>query len=88
MIFKFLLRPTIQVQKEFYQDSASYAKKSIVAAHSTKEIFEQTVYHSITSACIAFFGKIRLIQTGKVNAYVLYVMIILVILLIYARFQS
>lgn len=88
MIFKFLFRPTLQIQKELYYGSSNYAKKSISASHATKDVFEQKLYRSVISASIAFFGKIRLIQTGKVNAYVLYVMIILVILLIYVRFQS
>lgn len=88
MIFKFLFRPTLQIQKELYYGSSNYAKKSISASQATKDVFEQKLYRSVISASIAFFGKIRLVQTGKVNAYVLYVMIILVILLIYVRFQS
>lgn len=86
MIFKFIFRPSLQIQKDY--EISNYAKRSVSATQATKDVFEQKLYHSIVSACIALFGKIRLIQTGKVNAYVLYVMIILVILLIYVRFQS
>jgi len=87
IIFKFLFRPTLQIQKELEYGSSNYAKRSITVNQNTKDIFEQMIYRSIISACIAFFGKIRLIQTGKVNAYVLYVMVILVVLLIYVRLQ-
>ena len=87
VIFKSLFRPTLQIQKELGHGSSNYEKKSIVVSHSTEDIFEQKLYRSIISASISFFGKIRLVQTGKVNAYVLYVMIILMILLIYVRLQ-
>ena len=86
IIFKSLFRPTMQIQKELY-GSSNYVKKSITVNQATRDVFEQRLYQSIISGAIVFFGKIRLIQTGKVNAYLLYVMLILVILLIYARFQ-
>jgi len=87
VIFKFLCRPTLQIQKEFVHISSNYEKRSIAVIQSTEDVFEQKLYRSIISASISFFGKIRLVQTGKVNAYVLYVMLILVFLLIYVRFQ-
>lgn len=85
-IFKSLFGPTIHIRKELY-GSSNYAKKSIAASQATRDVFEQKLYQSIISGFIAIFGKIRLIQTGKVNAYLLYVMLILVVLLIYVRFQ-
>lgn len=87
IIFKFLFRPTLQIQKELGHNSSNYEKRSIAVTQSTEDVFEQKLYRSIISASIALFGKIRLVQTGKVNAYVLYVMMILVILLIYVRLQ-
>ncbi|TBR12334.1 MAG: hydrogenase 4 subunit B [Candidatus Nitrosotenuis sp.] len=87
IIFRFLFRPTLQIQKELEHSSSNYEKRSVALTQSTEDIFEQKLYRSIISASIAFFGKIRLVQTGKVNAYVLYVMLILVVLLIYVRLQ-
>lgn len=86
-IFRSLFIPTLQIQKELYTGPSNYVKKSITVNSATRDVFEQKLYPSIISASIAFFGKIRLIQTGKVNSYLLYVMMILVILLIYVRFQ-
>jgi hypothetical protein len=87
IIFRFLFRPTLQIQKELVHASSNYEKRSISVTQSTEDVFEQKLYRSILSASISFLGKIRLVQTGKVNAYVLYVMMILVILLIYVRLQ-
>ncbi|HSA98209.1 MAG TPA: hydrogenase 4 subunit B [Candidatus Nitrosotenuis sp.] len=87
IIFKFLFRPTLKIQKELEHSSSNYEKRSIAVTQSTEDIFEQKLYRLIISAGIAFFGKIRLVQTGKVNAYVLYVMMILMVLLIYVRLQ-
>lgn len=87
IIFKFLFKPTLQIQKELEHGSSNYEKRSIVVSHSVEDVFEQKLYRSIISASLSVFGKIRLVQTGKVNAYVLYVLVILVILLIYVRLQ-
>ena len=60
----------------------------MTASQSIQDVFEEKLYAPILSAGIAFFGKIRMMQTGKVNVYLLYIMIILVILLVFVRFQS
>jgi hypothetical protein len=60
-------------------------KKSIGVNSASKDVFEDYVYQPLIGAAIAFFDKVRKIQTGKVNAYLLYIMIALLLLLVLAR---
>ncbi len=87
-IFKFLYKPTITVNRELYSQSNRFVKKSSSVETKTVDAFELWLYLPMTSFCIKFFEKIRRIQTGKVNAYLLYIMIALMLLLIFARFAS
>lgn len=87
-VFKFLFRPTLQTQKDLHYGSSNYSKRSVAVSQSIQDVFEEKLYVPILSASIAFFGKIRMMQTGKVNVYLLYIMMILVILLVFVRFQS
>lgn len=87
-VFKFLYKPTITVNRELYSLSNKFVKKSINIESKTDDIFELWFYSPITSFSIKFFEKIRRLQTGKVNAYLLYIMTALILLLIFARFGS
>lgn len=87
-IFKFLYKPTLIVNRELYSQSNRFVKRSSSVETKTVDAFELWLYLPVTSFCIKFFEKIRRIQTGKVNAYLLYIMIALMLLLIFARFAS
>ncbi len=87
-IFKFLYKPTLTVNREPHSQSNKFVKKSSSVESKTIDVFELWFYSPTTSFCIKFFEKIRRIQTGKVNAYLLYIMIALMLLLIFARFGS
>ncbi len=87
-VFKALYKPHLSVQTDYYSDSNQYLKKSIKVHSDTTNIFEDRLYSPVTRVTIGVFDKMRRIQTGKINAYLLYVMIALVILLILARWMS
>ncbi len=84
-VFRTLYKPRTSINKEHYSDSNQYIKKSISIKSETTDIFEDKLYSSVVGAAIAFFDKIRKIQTGKVNAYLLYIMITLILLLLLVR---
>lgn len=84
-VFRALYRPRMSVTKEPHTLSNPYAIKSARVESETRDVFEEGLYSHTVSATVAFFDKIRKIQTGKVNAYLLYVMIALALLLLLAR---
>jgi hydrogenase-4 component B len=84
-VFRALYKPRMSIIKGHYSDSNPYLKKSVRVESESKDIFEERLYSPAVSAAMAFFDRIRRIQTGKVNAYLLYVMITLALLLLLAR---
>lgn len=84
-IFKAFFRPRNSIQREFYADSNQYMRKTIRVESTTRSLFEEHLYTPVVSATIFLFDKIRRIQTGKVNSYLLYILITLVLLLILVR---
>lgn len=84
-VFRALYKPRMNIIKERYSTSNPYAIKSARIESETRDVFEEGLYSHTVSATVAFLDKIRRIQTGKVNAYLLYVMIALALLLLIAR---
>lgn len=84
-IFKAFFRPRNSIQREFYADSNQYMRKTIRMESTTRSLFEECLYTPVVSATIFLFDKVRRIQTGKVNSYLLYILITLVLLLILVR---
>ncbi len=84
-VFKTLFRPHNKIQKEFFGGTDSYLLKTLKVESVTKNIFEENLYLPIISSCIYIFDKIRKLQTGKINAYLLYIMITVVLLLLFVR---
>jgi len=80
-IFNVFYKSKNEITNNFYSNKNQYIKKSINVNSTTKNIFEE-LYESITSVSLFVLDKIRKIQTGKVNAYILYIMIALISLLL------
>jgi len=79
-IFAIFYKPKNEIINYFYSDQNQYLKKSIDVNSTTRNIFEE-FYDLTTSISLYVLNKIRKIQTGKVNAYILYIMIALLSLL-------
>ncbi|MEW6604940.1 MAG: hydrogenase 4 subunit B [Thermoproteota archaeon] len=82
-VFRALYKPRMNIVSENH--SNSYIKKSVRVESETRDIFEDRLYSPTVRAAVAFFDAIRRIQTGKVNAYLLYIMVTLALLLLLAR---
>ncbi|MEO9294902.1 MAG: hydrogenase 4 subunit B [Nitrososphaera sp.] len=87
-VFRALYKPRMAISKDRYSDSNPYMKKSMRVESETKDIFDDRLYVPAVKTTVAFFDRVRRIQTGKVNAYLLYVMITLALLLLLARVMS
>lgn len=84
-VFKILYKPRNKITREFYAESNPYLRKTVKIDSTIRNIFEEILYAPIITASIFIFNKIRMLQTGKVNTYLLYIMITLVLLLIFVR---
>jgi hydrogenase-4 component B len=87
-VFKAFFKPHNQTQKESFGEKNPYMLKTIKIETVTKNIFEDMLYLPIVSSFVFFFDKIRRLQTGKINAYLLYMMITIVLLLLFVRLSN
>jgi hypothetical protein len=86
-VFKTFYRPHTSIKREYYSDSNHIVRRSVSVVSETREIFEDHLYSPIVSATLFVLDKVRRIQTGKVNSYLLYMMIATVSLLLLAVLQ-
>ncbi|MHB8547396.1 MAG: hydrogenase 4 subunit B [Nitrosotalea sp.] len=84
-VFKVFFKSHNVTSKEFFVSTNQYLIKSINFNSKTKNIFEENLYQPIISSTLRIFDKIRKIQTGKINSYLLYIMITAVLLLLFVR---
>jgi len=87
-VFKAFFKPHNKTEKESFGEKNPYMLKTIKIETVTKNIFEEMLYLPIISSFVFFFDKIRRLQTGKINAYLLYMMITIVLLLLFVRLSN
>jgi hydrogenase-4 component B len=87
-VFKAFFKPHNKTEKESFGEKNLYMLKTIKIETVTKNIFEDMLYLPIVSSFVFFFDKIRRLQTGKINAYLLYMMITIVLLLLFVRLSN
>ena len=85
---RFFSNLIIKTEKESFGEKNSYMLKTVKIETVIKNIFEDMLYLPIVSSFVFFFDKIRRLQTGKINAYLLYMMITIVLLLLFARLSN
>lgn len=86
-VFKVFFKPRNQTEKESF-GANPYLLKTVKIETAMKNIFEEILYTPIVSSFVFFFDKVRRLQTGKINAYLLYIMITLVLLLLFVRLSN
>lgn len=87
-VFKIFFKPRNQIEKESFGEKNPYMLKTVKIETTTKNIFEEMLYLPIVFSFVFFFDKIRRLQTGKINSYLLYIMITIVLLLLFVRFSN
>ena len=81
MWFGGIFRPHREIQTT-YSDS-SFIKEKVICGSEIEPIFEKYFYDPMAKAVITLSGFMRIIQTGYIQTYLLYIFITLVISLIY-----
>jgi hydrogenase-4 component B len=82
MIFKALFRPRREVQREY--DYSPYFAKTIRFESHVEEVFERRIYRPIHRAVLRFSRRMRALQAGSIQAYLIYIFVMLLLLLLFA----
>jgi hydrogenase-4 component B len=82
MIFKALFQPRRDVQRE-YDFSPHFAKKLRFESH-VEEVFVQRIYRPLRILILRVSRRIRALQAGSIHAYLLYIFVTLLLLLLFA----
>jgi len=81
IIFKRILRPTKQNLIELDNNNA-YIQKTNTVKLGIKDVYHTYFYYPIQEFFVKTSGYIKMIQSGNINAYVLYIFLILVALIL------
>lgn len=82
MIFKALFRPRREVQREY--DFSPYFATSIRFTAHVEEVFETRIYRPLHRQVLRLSRRMRALQAGSLQAYLIYIFITLLLLLLFA----
>jgi hydrogenase-4 component B len=83
MIFQAIYRPRRRIQADFAV--SRYFTKSIHFESHIEPTFEQLIYRPVNRAILRFSRSVRRVQTGSLSAYLFYIFVTLLILLLWER---
>ena len=81
MIFATLYRPRREIQPEF--DVSPYYPKAVRFESEIEPSFEKRLYDPLKDWVLAFAGRMRAVQAGSINAYLAYIFVALILLLLF-----
>jgi hydrogenase-4 component B len=85
MIFKALFRPRREVQREY--DFSPYFTTSIRFEAHVEEVFETRIYRPLQRQVLRLSRRMRALQAGSLQAYLIYIFITLLLLLLYVVYK-
>jgi hydrogenase-4 component B len=81
MVFSALYRPRREIQAEF--EVSPYYPTAIRFESEIEPAFEKHLYDPIKERILKFAGRMRAVQAGSIHAYLAYIFITLIVLLLY-----
>ena len=85
MIFQAIYRPRRRIQADFAV--SRYFTRSIRFESHIEPTFEQLLYRPVNRAILRFSRRVRLIQTGSLTTYLVYIFLTLIALLLWEKIQ-
>jgi len=82
MIFKALFRPHREIQREY--DFSPYFATTVRFESHVEELFQMRIYRPLALLALRLSRRLRALQAGSLQAYLLYIFITLVVLLLFA----
>jgi hydrogenase-4 component B len=83
VIFKGLLRPSVQTEIEYHDSAMRYFPKSQSIIFETADLYRTYLYEPIAEFTMKVTDRVKYVQGGNLNVYVLYTFVVLVSLLIF-----
>lgn len=81
LIFKGVLKPSLQSDIEYHDFQSRYLPKSITITFKVNNVYSNYFYKPIQEIFNGLSMKVKKIQSGNINLYISYIFIILIILL-------
>ncbi len=82
MIFKALFRPRREVQREY--DFSPYFAKNLRFESTVEEVFQTRIYRPLNWLVWRVSRRMRALQAGSLQAYLIYIFVTLILLLVFA----
>jgi hydrogenase-4 component B len=82
MIFKALFQPRRDVQREY--DFSPYFATNIRFESHIEEVFVERLYRPLRISILRVSRRVRALQAGSIHAYLLYIFVTLLLLLLFA----
>ena len=82
MVFKALFRPRREVQREY--DFSPYFATNLRFESHVEEIFQTRIYRPLNRLVLRISRRLRALQAGSIQAYLIYIFVTLLLLLIFA----
>jgi hydrogenase-4 component B len=82
MIFKALFRPRREVQREY--DFSPYFTTTLRFESHVEEVFQTRIYRPLNRLVLGVSRRLRALQAGSIQAYLIYIFITLLLLLLFA----
>lgn len=83
-VFALLYRPVKELDIEFHPESRFFVR-TITYSNATRSVIEDSLYRPLLRAVQRVAHSARVVQSGNVHTYLLYILIALVVLLIISR---
>jgi hydrogenase-4 component B len=83
-VFAFLYRPVETTEIEAHPESRFFVK-TIAYRHEARSVIEDSIYAPIGATVRSLAARVRSIQSGNVHSYLLYILLALITLLLFAK---
>lgn len=81
LIFEGVLRPSIQREVKYFDAKSRYLPKSVKVRSDIHNVYEQYFYRPLYRLIGATAARVKKIQSGNVNVYILYIFLAFIVLL-------
>lgn len=82
VIFKSVLKPSLQYQTEYDDAASRYMPSSRAVSLTHKDIYRKHIYESVFSSVAVISKWAKYIQNGNINSYIFYILVSLIIALL------
>ena len=83
LIFKGLLKPSVQQKIEYDDGAIRYAPKLKAVILGTQDVYQTYLYQPMCRVTNALSARVKNIQSGNVNIYISYILVALIITLLF-----